>query len=548
MRRTSLTAKRKKTVKYLFTGKGELYFLHGNCYLPIRDDDEPNDFTITIEDDPNSEYRYSVVVYDEEEEALRQPIGNGLTVKYSTRENSVHWPSFIDGESKLLAFKFAAEGTSQKPEKATAQFVEMYNRCTYALMTESEVETGFADDKGYEYVSSTAATKLPYEDYEEPMYEVDVNQEMVESTGVGNVCYSESMRYDKAVVVRKMGTGIEIQTHAFDNNGWRGDPIKFKLKGCSSCDQALLDDTNKQMLLLSVGDNQLHQTDLEYGKVVEDYTLPTTVRSVTYGAHVAGPAPLYTCLSDNVAFNVDLRMDPRKCVVTDPKSTLDDYRLGSLKKSFTCHATSAEGHLVICDAAGNVRLYTGPPGSRRKDGTYHPKTAKTLLETRVPIVAVDVTADGKYVVAVTSKFLLFMQTAYMTENGHETNGFASRMGERKPQPLRLQPTPAQLAVLGGIDKLDYSSGGFDRYENDSAVCITACSGKYVFTWSLEAAKRAAEMGRACLGEVAGVGRTITGHSASVPGKLTYLTTRDICMAPLKFSKRLEKGVKHYKYA
>lgn len=548
MRWTKFVAERNNKVKILFTGKGELYFLHTDCYLPVRDNDEPSDFTINIEDDSNSNYRYSLVVYDGDEEALRQPIGNGLTVKYSTKENSVHWPSYMDGEAKLLAFKFADTGALLKPDVATAQFVEMYNRCTYALMTDSEVETGFSDDQGYDYVGSTAATKLSYEDYEEPMYEVDVDHEMAENTGVGNVCYSESMRYDRAVVVRKVGNGIEFQSHSFDNDGWKGDPLKFKLKECFSCDKALLDDTNTQMLLLSVGDNQLHQTDLEYGKVVKDYTLPTKVHSVTYGAHVAGPTPLYTCLSDKVAFNVDLRMDPRQCVVMEPKSTLDDYKLGSLRKPFTCHATSSEGHLVICDALGNIRLYTGPPGSRREDGTYNPKTAKTLLETRVPIVAVDVTADGKYVVAVTAKFLLFMPTAFMMDNGHETNGFASRMGKQKPRPLRLQPTPAQLAALGGIDKLNYTSGGFDRYENDFAVCITACSGKYVFTWSLEAAKRAAENGRTCLGDVAGVGRTITGLSASVPGKLTYLTSRDICMAPLKFSKRTEKGGRHYKYS
>ncbi|ESL12041.1 hypothetical protein TRSC58_00197 [Trypanosoma rangeli SC58] len=140
-----------------------------------------------------------------------------------------------------------------------------------------------------------------------------------------------------------------------------------------------------------------------------------------------------------------------------------------------------------------------------------------------------------------------MRTVYMDDDSTTKNGFLSRMGKKKPTPLRLQPTPQQLDAIGGIDDLNFTSGGFDRFEEGCETCITACSHEYVFTWSFEAAKRAVEDGRACVGETALVKREVLAVSAAVPDKVMYMTDRDIRIAPLRRQERVEKGTKEYRY-
>ncbi|RNF23013.1 vacuole import and degradation [Trypanosoma conorhini] len=547
MLRRGFAAMKQGSTTTLFTGCGTLYFQQNGVYEPIGGTESVGQYTISIEaDEAETPSRcYEIILYEYDEEVLRQPIGNGLTLAYS--EVSVHWSAFIDGNLQSIAFLFTDDDPKVKATELLGKFILIYNRCTYALMTGTSVDSTVPDNEDYEYLSAIATSRLPGDAYEEPMYELDVSHECAHATGRGNVCCTESKRFDRALVMRKERNGIEFQAHAFAVDGFdRKAPEKFTLDTVSMCDSALLDDTERKMLLLSVDEKRLHEVDMEYGKVVKEYELPVSVRSVTHSAHVAGPQPVYTCLANNVAFNMDLRMDPRNNIVTEAGKTLLDYKL-SVKKPFTCHATSAAGHLVIGDTAGAIRLYSGPPGSRRPDGKYNPKTAKTLLDTKVPIVSVDVTADGSYVLAVCSKYLLLMRTVYMDEDSSKKNGFMSRMGKNKPTPLRLQPTPQQLDAVGGIDDLNFTSGGFDRFEDGRETCITACSHEYVFTWSFEAAKRAMEDGRACVGETAMVKREVLAVSATVPERVMYMTDQDIRTAPLRRQERVEKGTKQYRY-
>ncbi|KAH9599871.1 Vacuolar import/degradation Vid27 [Trypanosoma melophagium] len=537
--------------KTVFSGYGNLYVKKGERYKTLFDPSECDQCTIKILKLSRESYCIQVLgdFDDEECEVLIQPIGDGLSLGYSRKTGSVHWPAFVDGQLQSMAFVFSEDNVKMTPEELTMRFVEMYNRCTYALLTSSDIDTITNDDEGYDYIGNAATSQIPDDDYQEPVYELDVSHEAATKTGAGNVCYSESVRFNKALVLRKVKDTVELQAPKFDSHGFsKSTTGKILVPGLTTCDNALLDDTETKLQLLSIDDQKLYEYDIEYGKVVQEHTLPSKVRAVTYSAHIADPTSVYTCLTDNVAFNLDCRMDPRRNIVMEPGCTLDKYKLTSLKKPFTCHATTSAGHLVIGDGAGSIRLYRGPPGSRREDGKYNPKAAQTLLETKVPIVAVDVTSDGSYVVAVCEKFLLFMPTAYVDDRGANTTGFVSKMGKKKPAPLKLQPTSEQLAVLGGVDNLDFVSGGFDRYGNGGReVCITAHSGNYIFTWSLEAAKRAEENGRMCLGESALVKNEVIGISAQIPDKIMYLTDSDIRMAPLKLHERTERGSVRYAY-
>ena len=86
-------------------------------------------------------------------------------------------------------------------------------------------------------------------------------------------------------------------------------------------------------------------------------------------------------------------------------------------------ATTFNGGLAIGSLNGEIRLY--------KDVGQN---AKTLLPgLGDPIRGIDMSIDGKWIVATTQTYLLLIPT--LCENGK--TGFEHRMGKEKPNPKKL---------------------------------------------------------------------------------------------------------------
>lgn len=82
-----------------------------------------------------------------------------------------------------------------------------------------------------------------------------------------------------------------------------------------------------------------------------------------------------------------------------------------------------QGGLAIGSLNGEIRLY-------KEVG----QNAKTLLPgLGDPIRAIDMSIDGKWVIATTQTYLLLVPT--MCDNGK--TGFEHRMGKEKPNPKKL---------------------------------------------------------------------------------------------------------------
>lgn len=119
-----------------------------------------------------------------------------------------------------------------------------------------------------------------------------------------------------------------------------------------------------------------------------------------------------------------------------------DYSRGT---NFTCMATSGDGYVAVGSKDGRVRLY----GSKKGMADFEFKQAVTSVPgLGLAITAIDVTFDGRYVVATTDKYLLVLQTTFKDSKGNDTNGFVSRMGSDGPPPklLRLSPEDRMLVV------------------------------------------------------------------------------------------------------
>lgn len=534
----------------LFSATGTLYQYKGEkgtrpYYEPLG---VLEDFTLTVQKRKSSKagatVEYVLLVAEDGENLITQPIGVDLRLTFSADVASVHWPAIIDGEVDDLAFRFAAPpGAPERvtPQMRMHQFIELYNRCTYSLLTGSdEVDP---QDEWFDYLSGVAAQEVRNEDTTEPVYEFDAAQMAKASTGSGNICAAESMQFNRVLVIRKgnEAASLEMQAIPQTERGFdRGGMESLSVGGVDgTATGTLLENGDIKMLLFGGRSAAVQQIDLARGQVVQEYKpadLP--VQSVSYANHTASDSgAVFTCLARNVAFNIDTRMDPRRCVVVEDGKQPTDYALSSLRKDFTCHATSKNGYLAIGDGCGSIRLYTGPPGARKPAGGYFPKAAKTLLETKTPIIDIDVTADGDYIVATTAAYLLFIETKYMDDKSKSSTGFQTRMGQHKPKPIILQPSPQQTLTMGGAPNVRFQSARFDRFPGSKELCVTATCGDYILTWSLRAIQASQENGRAAVHSSVTVGQTLLSTSANRASQIGFLTGNDVGVVPVHEGKK-----------
>jgi WD40 repeat protein len=100
---------------------------------------------------------------------------------------------------------------------------------------------------------------------------------------------------------------------------------------------------------------------------------------------------------------------PGGVVQTTPEAGLTwaggkDFARGT---NFTCMATSGDGYVVVGSKDGRIRLYNGSTLTQAK--TSIPGLGK-------PITAVDVTYDGRFVLATTDSYLMVVKTTW-EQNG-----------------------------------------------------------------------------------------------------------------------------------
>ena len=182
-------------------------------------------------------------------------------------------------------------------------------------------------------------------------------------------------------------------------------------------------------------------------------------------------------------------------------------------------SAAGDGYIVIGSEDGQIRLYSDKSLTR----------ANTAISTfGAPITAVDVTFDGKWVVATTNKYLMVLKTVFKVmiptglqpssvsgqtsltapqgciavslrlslvqdKKDKETNGFKSRMGEKAPKPrlLRLKPEDNVLVKAAPLTKGKFTwvteSGRQERW-------IVASCGNYTVLWNFRCALHSAGFG------------------------------------------------------
>lgn len=253
--------------------------------------------------------------------------------------------------------------------------------------------------------------------------------------------------------------------------------------------KVLLANGETRMNMLSPGDaTKLFHADVEYGKVVSEWRFnkdevdipQADIANDNKAAQLDDNVNTLLGLDSNRLCRWDMR--DRRGVVQEAGDASPivqwtggkDFARGT---NFSCMATSGDGHVVVGSRDGKIRLYSNKTLTQAK--TSIPGLGK-------PITAVDVTYDGRWILATTDDYLMVVKTCF-DDDGRERSAFTDRGGGKLavPRLLRLKPEDKLLAGNKG-----FKNGRFTwvTEANNQERWVVASCGKYTVIWNFRKVK------------------------------------------------------------
>ncbi|MCO5561336.1 hypothetical protein L7F22_014957 [Adiantum nelumboides] len=232
----------------------------------------------------------------------------------------------------------------------------------------------------------------------------------------------------------------------------------------------------------------VHQLDIGTGKVVAQWKFekdgtPITMRDVTNdskGAQLDSGRSTFLGLDDNRLCRWDMR--DRHGVVQQLASPVLDWADGhqfSRGTNFQCFATTGDGAVVVGSKDGKVRLY----------GTTSMRMAKTAFPgLGSPITHVDVTYDGKWILATTDSYMILISTMFKDKDGKTKTGFTGRMGNNIAAPRLLKLSPLDVHLAGKNYKFQHGQFSWVTESGRQERNLVATVGNFSVVWNFRRVK------------------------------------------------------------
>ncbi|KAK0552758.1 Vacuolar import and degradation protein 27 [Tilletia horrida] len=240
--------------------------------------------------------------------------------------------------------------------------------------------------------------------------------------------------------------------------------------------KVMLHDADRALVMMNPNNpNSLFKMDLEVGKVVEEWKVSDDVqiRNAVPTSKFAQMTSEATLIGHgrNSVFKIDPRLSGLKMVDSQ-------YKQYATKQDFSAATTDEAGHLAVASDRGEIRLFDAIG-----------KNAKTALPSiGDPIRGIDVTADGRYVVATCKTYLLLIDTLIGEGRYAGKLGFdRSFPADAKPTPRRLQLRPQNVAVMD--EEINFTPARFNTNSDNNETSIVTSSGSYVISWDFNQVKR-----------------------------------------------------------
>ncbi|CAK1367180.1 Vacuolar import and degradation protein 27 [Cercospora beticola] len=337
-----------------------------------------------------------------------------------------------------------------------------------------EREAAEEDDEEDEFEDAQDGTSEPDFDSDEDEDE-PVN---VDKDGNVNSQLAVGANVDRSFVVR--GNKIGVFKHTEDNKLEFNTSINnvANLKGKKFApSKVMLHAQDRNMVLQNPDDpNSVYRMDLEVGKVVDEWKVSDDIPINIFApeskfAQTTGEQT-FLGLSKNALYRVDPRLSGNKLVDSELKQYVS-------KNDFSAAATTEQGYIAVASNKGDIRLFD-------RLG-INAKTALPALGD--PVIGIDTSADGRWVLATTRTYLLLIDAEQK-----EGSKYAGKLGfekpfskDHKPQPRRLGLTPQHIAQFQHETgaALSFTPARFNTGEGKEETTIITATGPFIVTWSMK---------------------------------------------------------------
>lgn len=183
------------------------------------------------------------------------------------------------------------------------------------------------------------------------------------------------------------------------------------------------------------------------------------------------PAQPFIGISQNSLYRIDPRLSDNKLVDSDLKQYAS-------KNDFNVAATTEKGYIAVASNKGDIRMFDRL-GINAK--THIPALGE-------PIIGLDVSASGRWVLATCRTYLLLIDSLQKTGRYEGKLGFERSFGkDDKPQPRRLALQPAHVAQFQHETKspIAFTPARFNTGVDTEETSIITATGPFIVTWDLK---------------------------------------------------------------
>ncbi|KAE8703132.1 Protein CYPRO4 [Hibiscus syriacus] len=335
-----------------------------------------------------------------------------------------------------------------------------------------------ADDSMWEDAEDHSSDPAPVKGSRELMEEFEeASNGGVQSLALGAL--------DNSFLVNDLG----VQVYRNFNRGInaKGICVKFDAGG-SRIEGNMLNSTPKKALLMKAETNMmlmspakegkpnatgLKQVDIETGKIVTEWKFEkdgadVTMRDITNdtkGSQLDPSESTFLGLDDNRLCQWDMR-DQKGMVqnIATSDSPVLHWTKGhqfSRGTNFQCFASTGDGSIVVGSLDGKIRLYS-------KTSMRQAKTAFPGLGS--PIIHLDVTYDGKWILGTTDTYLILICTMFTDKDGKTKTGLV--VTENGKQERHLVATVGKFSVIWDFQQVKNSA--HECYRNQQGLKSCYC--------------------------------------------------------------------------
>ncbi|KAI0375618.1 VID27 cytoplasmic protein [Pilatotrama ljubarskyi] len=433
-------------------------------------------------------YDYWLIASTDEGQVLAHKISSEMNQRWSSRVLSLTWNNVnADGVGNSWCLRFTSE-------EAFNEFQRAFTRAMWETMNQYPWEKAKFEEQSY--VLSSNVEDVEMKDAEDESDEEDaVEEELDKSEDEEEEEYPEDdeeapqmpkgrnkqltvgYKGDRSYVVRDDKIGVFSHTGQNQVKYYASISNVATPKGkVFSPKHVMLHDQDTKMVLMNPSEpHSLYNLDIERGKVVEEWKVheDITVDAIAPDNKFAQMTPEQTLVG--ISHNALFRIDPR---VSGTKMVDSQFKQYVARNKFSSVATTEAGKLAVASEKGDIRLFDSIG-----------KNAKTALPPLGdPIIGVDVTADGRWIVATTKTYLLLIDTLIGEGRYTGSLGFdRSFPANAKPIPRRLQLRAEHVAYMD--HSVSFTPARFNLGEGKEENAIVTSTGQYVVAWDFAKVKK-----------------------------------------------------------